>query len=55
MTRGAAISIALLAFIAVALIVLHSASSPAGAEDLAGMTDPRVTKPGVHRLVEIEA
>lgn len=53
MTRGAAISMALLAIIVLALIVLlawptHSASdSPVGTDDLAGMVDPRVSQANI--------
>jgi 5-methylcytosine-specific restriction endonuclease McrA len=53
MTRGAAISMALLAIIVLALIVLlawptHSAShSPVDTDDLAGMVDPRVSQANI--------
>ena len=53
MTRGAAISMALLAIIVLALIVLlawptHGASdSPIGTDDLVGMVDPRVSQANI--------
>jgi hypothetical protein len=56
MTRSAAISIALLALIALALIMLlgrhgGAASMAAGAGDLAGMTDPRVTQETIGQTI----
>ena len=53
MTRGAAISMALLAIIVLALIVLlawptHGASdSPIGTDDLVGMVDPRFSQANI--------
>jgi hypothetical protein len=57
MTRGVAVSLALLALIALALIVLlawptHSASdSPVGTDDLAGMVNPDVTQANIGETI----